>query len=91
MGYLKVTSVSSSEAEYVPMAEGFKEALSLRSIWRLLLPDFEDPCIQVFEDDNGAILLAVNPATKSNSNHIDVRHHFLREHVDNGGFEVSHV
>ena len=52
---------------------------------------FWGPCIQVFEDNNGALQLAVNPATKSNSKRIDVRHHFLREHVENGESEISHV
>ena len=83
------TTLSSSEAEYV--AEGFTEALFLRSVWRFLLPDFGDPCIQVFEDNKGATQLAVNPVTNSNSKHIDVRHHFLREHVENGESEISHV
>ena len=87
----KCTTLSSSETEYVAMAEGFKEALFLRHVWRFLLPDFGDPCIQIFEDNKGAIQMAVNPVTKSNSKHIDVRHHFLREHVENGEFKISHV
>ena len=72
------------------MAEGFKEALFLRHVWRFLLPDFGDPCIQVFEDNKGAIQMAVNLVTDSNSKHMDVRHHFLREHVENREFEISH-
>ena len=87
----KCTTLSSSEAEYVAMAEGFKEALFLRSVWRFLLPNFGDPCIQVFEDNNGAIQMGVNPITNSNSKHIDVRHHFLRELVESGEFQISHV
>ena len=84
-------TLSLSEAEYVAMAEGLKEALFLRHVWRFLLPDFGDPRIQVFEDSKGAIQTAVNPVTNSNSKHIDVRHHFRREHVENGEFEISHV
>ena len=85
------TALSSSEADYVEMAEDFKEALFLRSVWRFFLPDIGDPCIQVFEDSNGAIQLAVTPVTDSNSKHIDVRHHFLREHDENGEWEILHV
>ena len=73
------------------MAEDFKEALFLRRVWRFLLPDFGDPCIQVFEDNKGATQMAVNHVTNSNSKHIDVRHHFLREHVETGEFDISHV
>ena len=73
------------------MGDSFKETLFLRAVSRFLLPDFGDSYIQVFEDKNGAIQLAVNPVTNSNSEHIDVRHHFLREHVETGEFEISHV
>ena len=87
----KYTTLFSSEAEYVAIAEGFKEALFLRHVWRFLPPDFGDSCIQVFEDTKGAIRMAVNTVTNSNSKRIDVRHHFLREHVGNGKIEFSHV
>ena len=73
------------------MVEGSKEALFSRHVWRFLLPDFGDPCIQVVEDDKGAIQMAVNLVTNSNPKNIDVRHHFLLEHVENGEFEISHV
>ena len=85
----KASTLSTSEAEYVGMAEGFKEAVFLRTVWRFLLPDFEDPCIQVFEDNKGAIQKAVNPVTNSNSKHIDVRLHVLRERVEQGEFEIT--
>ena len=87
----KCTTLSSSEEEYVAMAEGFKKAVFLRSVWRFLLPDFGDPCIQVFEYNNGAIQVGVNPVTNSNSKHVDVRHHFLRELVEKRGCSISHV
>ena len=39
----------------------------------------------------GAIHLAKNSATTLNSKHIDIRHHFIRERMANGEFEVVHV
>ena len=39
------------------------------------------PCFPVFEDYQGAVQLAQNPVTNSNSKKIDVHHHFLRELV----------
>ena len=47
--------------------------------------------IRVLEDNAGAIALADNPISSSNSKHIDVRHHFLRELVDKMKIEVEHV
>ena len=43
-----------------------------------MLPGKVMPCFPVFEDNQGAVQLAQNPATHSNSKYIDVRHHFLR-------------
>ena len=37
------------------------------------------PCFPVFEDNQGAVQLAQNLVTNSNSKHIDVCHHFLQE------------
>ena len=44
-----------------------------------------------FEDSQGAVKLAQNPITNSNSKHIDVRHHFLRELVRQRDIEVVRV
>ena len=38
-----------------------------------------------------AIHLAKDPATTSNSKHIDIRHRFIRERVANGEFKVVYV
>ena len=49
------------------------------------------PCFPVFEDNQGALQLSKNPVSNSNSKHIDVRHHFLRELVRQGGIIVNNV
>ncbi|CAB1105713.1 unnamed protein product [Ectocarpus sp. CCAP 1310/34] len=56
-----------------------------------MLPQVGMPCIPVFEDNQGAIQLAQNPISNSNSKHIDVRHHFLRELVERKEISVIHV
>ena len=74
-------TLSTSEAEYVALGDAIKELLFLRQVWRIMLPIKVMPCSPVFEDNQGAVQLAQNPVTNSNSKHIDVRHHFLRELV----------
>ena len=49
------------------------------------------PCFLVFEDNQGALQLSKNPVSNSNSKHIDVRHHFLRELIRQGDISVNHV
>ena len=56
-----------------------------------MLPGVGMPCIPVFEDNQGAVQLAQNPITNSNSKHIDVRHHFLRELVGRKDISIIHV
>ena len=87
----KSVTLSSTEAEYVAMAEGLKEAIFLRYIWSFIFPDSDVGCTTVHEDNVGALHLANNPATTPNSKHIDIRHHFIRERVANGEFRVVHV
>ena len=73
----KCATLSTSEAKYVALGDAIKELLFLRQIWRFMLPSKVMLCFPVFEDNQGAVQLAQNPATNSNSKHIDVRHHFF--------------
>ena len=45
----------------------------------------------MYEDNEGAIQIAKHPISNSNSKHIDVRHHFLRELVERKEIEIIHV
>ena len=49
------------------------------------------PYIPLFEDNEGAIQIAKHPISNSNSKHIDVRHHLLRELVERKEIEIIHV
>ena len=63
----KCVTLSTTEAEYVALAYVMKEVLFLRQVWRFMLPAVGMPCILVFEDNEGAVQLAQNPVTNSNS------------------------
>ena len=87
----KCVTLSTFEAEYVDLGDAVKELLSLRQVWSFMIPGEEMPCFPVFEDNQGALQLSKNPVSNSNSKHIDVRHHFLRELVRQGEIIVNHV
>jgi hypothetical protein len=42
-------------------------------------------------DHESAIKLANNPVQHSRTKHIDIRHHFLRDHEAKGDIELCHV
>ena len=87
----KCVTSSTSEAEYVALGDAVKELFFLRQVWHFMLPRKVMPCLPVFEDNHGALQLAQNPITNSNSKHIDVRHHFLRERVRQRDIKVVQV
>ena len=80
-----------TQAEHVAMSDVAKEISFLRLVWRFMLPRVGMPCIPLFEDNEGAIQMAKHPISNSNSKHIDVRHHFLRELVEKKEVEIIHV
>lgn len=94
-GYFSKTQQSvttaTSEAEYSALAHALKEMIFMRYVWSFALPEREVGCTTVFEDNEGAIYLAINPAITPNSKHIDIRHHFIRERVERGEFKIVHV
>ena len=74
------------------MADWVKEALYVvRGVMVFLVPSLGWPSIGVFADNKVAIDPAKNPSSSSNSKHIDVRYHFLRELVGTGDWSVKYL
>ena len=65
----KCVTLSTTEAEYVVLADTMKVVLFLRQVWRFMLPDIGMPCVPVFEDNQRVVQLAQNAITNSNSKH----------------------
>jgi hypothetical protein len=85
-------ALSTTEAEYMASADPAKQATWLR----LLLNDLQlgpptDMPIPIYNDNNGCIALSKNPVHHDKSKHIAMRHHFLREKVEDGSIDSSHV
>ncbi|CAN0495773.1 unnamed protein product [Discosporangium mesarthrocarpum] len=86
----QVVALSSSEAEYMAMGECVKELLFLNNVLRFVQPlrGVENNTMWVHEDNMGAINLAENPSSSARSKHIDARHHFLRQLVQDRVIEI---
>ena len=87
----KCVTLSTAEGGYVALGDAVKKLLFLRQVWRFMLPSKVMPCFPVFKDNQGDVQLAQSPVTNSNSKHIDVRHHFLREIVRQRDIKVVQV
>lgn len=85
-----IVTLSTCEAEYVAASWCVCHAIWLRNLLcELGLPQDEATKIQV--DNKSAIELAKNPVHHERSKHIDVRFHFIREHVKKGDVQMDHV
>ncbi|KAH0820277.1 hypothetical protein GEV33_002514 [Tenebrio molitor] len=86
----KTVALSSTEAEYMGLAEATKEATYLRSFLIELGLDHLSSVV-VYEDNLGALKLAANPTFHNRNKHIDIKYHFIRDAVKEKILSLSHV
>ena len=82
--------LSFTEAEYYAMSHTFKEALWLRTFLGLLHLLVPRP-FPILSDNQAACSLSNSSAISARSKHIDIRHHFLRDHVQAGSFTTTWI
>ncbi|GAB1867410.1 Reverse transcriptase Ty1/copia-type domain-containing protein [Camponotus japonicus] len=86
----RTVALSSTEAEYMAMTEATKEAICTRKF--LIELNFDTLAdVTVLSDNNGAQKLAENPMFHNRTKHIDIRHHFVREALENDLLKIQHV
>lgn len=83
-------AISTTESEYMAMGNATQEALWLRSLVRELAHKMDGP-IPIHCDNRGAICLSENSVYQSRTKHIDIKHHFLREHVNSNIIKFLHI
>ncbi|GKA75322.1 retrovirus-related pol polyprotein from transposon TNT 1-94, partial [Tanacetum coccineum] len=85
----KSTAISSTEAEYIAMSGCCAQILWMRSQLTDYGLGFNK--IPMYYDNKSAIALSCNNVQHSRSKHIDIRFHFIKEHVENGVIELYFV
>jgi hypothetical protein len=87
----KQTSValSTAEAKYVAAGQCCAQLLWIRQTLRDF--GYNLSKVPLLCDNESAIHMADNPVEHSRTKHIDIRHHFLRDHQQKGDIEVFHV
>jgi len=79
---------SSAEAEYISAATATSQAIWLRRI----LEDIgkkQEKATEIFCDNKSAIAMAKNPVYHSRTRHIAIKHHFIREAIEEGEIELN--
>lgn len=85
----RTVALSSTEAEYVAVAEATKEAIYLKNLNFEITGQMN--CVSLFNDNMGAQALANNPVYHKRTKHIDVRHHFVRDAVSNNQIKLLYL
>jgi hypothetical protein len=85
----KTVANSSVESEYVALASAVKEGLWLLTWMREM--GFNIPNIAIQMDSNGALNLAKNAQFSQRTKHIDIKHHFIRDHLEKGDIELEYL
>ncbi|GJU04891.1 hypothetical protein Tco_1121321 [Tanacetum coccineum] len=83
------TAMSTAEAEYVSLS-----ACCAQVIWmhtQLLDYGYKYNRILMYCDSKSAIAISCNPVQHSKTKHIDIRYHFIKEHVEKGTVELYFV
>jgi hypothetical protein len=87
----KQTSIalSTAEAEYVAAEQCCAQLLWMRQTLRDF--GYNLSKVPLLCDNESAICIADNPVERSRTKHINIRHHFLRDHQQKGDIEVYHI
>ena len=82
-------ALSTTEAEYVASGTCIAQILWIKS----QLEDYGISLakIPVMCDNTSAINIAKNPIVHSHTKHIEIRHHFIRDHITKGDIEIKFI
>ncbi|GJW47515.1 retrovirus-related pol polyprotein from transposon TNT 1-94 [Tanacetum coccineum] len=83
------TAMSTAEAEYVSLSACCAQVIWMRT--QLLDYGFKYNRIPMYCDSKSAIAISCNPVQHSKTKHIDIRYHFIKEHVERGTVEIYFV
>lgn len=88
----KTVATSTINAEYIASAKAAKEAVWICNfINDLCIPRVHINTILLYINNNLALKLTRNPKFHSKSKHINVKHHFIREKVEEGVINTQRV
>ncbi|GJX03829.1 retrovirus-related pol polyprotein from transposon TNT 1-94 [Tanacetum coccineum] len=83
------TAMSTAEAEYVSLSTCCAQVIWMRT--QLLDYGYKYNRIPMYCDSKSAIAISCNPVQHSRTKHIDIRYHFIKEHVEKGTVELYFV
>jgi len=85
-----VVALSSTESEYVALAECIKEAIWLKKLFiELDIMKVNEPVL-IFEDNQSCIKISKNDSNHGRMKHVNIKYHFIREQVESGEVKIQY-
>ncbi|CAH9110852.1 unnamed protein product [Cuscuta epithymum] len=82
-------AISTAEAEYVALGSCVAQILWMVQALNDYNLKFSN--VPIYCDNTSAINISKNPVLHSRTKHIEIRHHFIRDHVQKGNISVEYV
>nr|GFC41609.1 retrovirus-related Pol polyprotein from transposon TNT 1-94 [Tanacetum cinerariifolium] len=82
-------SISTAESEYVAVFGCYAQVLWMRT--QLTDYGFFYDKVPIYCDSKSAIVISCNPVWHTRTKHIDVKYHFIKDHVEKGTIELYFV
>nr|GEW19759.1 hypothetical protein [Tanacetum cinerariifolium] len=87
--YMDCTAMSTAEVEYVSLSACCAQVIWMRM--KLLDYGYRYNKIPMYCDSKSASAISCNPVQHSRTKHINIRYHFIKEHVEKGTTELYFV
>lgn len=84
-------ALSSTEAEYLALSAILQEAIWLKNLGQELDSDFETTPIKIRCDNQSALALAKTDGFRARSKHIDVRHHYICDKLEDNTIDLEYI
>jgi len=82
-------ALSTAEAEYVALSSAIQEGVWIRRLLSELGSSPGGPTT-ILEDNQSSIAMAKTPQFHGRAKHIDIKHHFVRERVNDGSIKLKY-
>lgn len=82
-------SLSTVEAEYIVAGSNFSQLIWMKQMLKEY--NVKQDVMTLYCDNRSAINISKNPIQHSRTNHIDIRHHFIRDLVEDKIVSLEHV
>ena len=82
--------MSTTMAEYIALSEAMKELIWIKNVVQEMGLKITMP-LMVYEDNQTCCKLAKHPISSKRTKHMDIRHAWIREHIDDGMVQVKWI